>query len=149
MQYEVMNNVSQALLYNKKVPSNTSGYLDNEIVGHGRIKGIRIRFAAGENGDLHIRPVLILPPNIPIELLKYAAGGDKYVSGDDENFISDIGYEVENKAICRVYYENVQTDPNAADAVVDVQIEVEYFDYVDVANIIGPAERPVFRGVLR
>ena len=149
MRYEVMHNTKKTLLYNKSVPSGNSGYLDCEITGHGRINAIRIRFAAGENGELHIRPVMILPPNIPIELIKYAQGGNKFVSGDDETFISDIGFETENHAIARIYYENTQTDPTAADAIVDVQIEVEYFDYIEPANIIGPVDNPVRWGVLR
>ena len=148
MNYERMHNVTRTLLFNTTVPSGGSGYLDAPIVGHGRVKGLRVRFAAGEDGELHIRPVMILPPDIPIELLQYAQGGAHYVSGDDETFTSDIGYETENDAICRVYYENVSSDPTAADAVVDVQIEVEYFDYYEPANIIGPAAVDVRGGVL-
>ena len=114
-----------------------SGYIDCDITAHGFVRSVRIRFAAGENGTLHIRPVIILPGNILLDLFKYAQGGDTYVSGDDETIVSDVKMEVENNTIARVYYDNLGEE-GTTDSVVNVDIEVEYYTIIEPVNIIGP-----------
>ena len=137
MRYEKINNVAQALIFRKDIPSGSSDYIDVPISDHGYVTRVRTRFAAGENGKLHIRPVVILPGEIMLDLFKYAAAGDKYISGDDETAISDVKIEVENHSVARVWYENTETDPSADPAHLDVDITVEYFAVIEPANIIG------------
>lgn len=137
MNFETLKNVSKTYVFRKMVPAGESGYMDVELVAHGFVDSVKIRFAAGENGTLRIRPVVIIPQEIQIDLLNYAEGGDHYVSGDDETVKSDIRYEIENHAVLRVYYENVATDPESADSQVNVDIGVTYFQIVEPANIIG------------
>ena len=66
--YEVLRDVAQSLVFRKSVPPGESGYIDCDITAHGFVRSVRIRFAAGENGTLHIRPVIILPGNILLDL---------------------------------------------------------------------------------
>lgn len=99
------------------------------------MRSVKTRFAAGENGTLQVRPVVIVPQDIMIDLFKYAA--EPYLSGDDETVQSDIKVEVENHTIARVYYKNIATDPDSADSFLNVDIEVEYFEIIEPANIIG------------
>ena len=139
MNYEVLYNVTESLYFNTNVPAGSSGYIDNEIKEHGFIKSLRIRFAAGENGTLHINPVMILPGNIPVPLISFAKGGNQFVNGDDETMVFGMKFETENHAILRIYYENTETDPTSTDSIVDVAAEVEYFKIIQPANIIGPA----------
>lgn len=134
--YEKHINVSNTLVYRKAIPAGASGYLDIPITAHGYIDFVRCRFAAGEAGTLHIRPVAILPQEILIDLLVYASGGDKYLSGDDETIEVSIKKEVENHSICRVYYENTG-EPGSADSQLNVDIGVTYFELVEPKNIIG------------
>ena len=134
MNYEQLNNVSKCYTFRKTISPGTSGYLDAELTAHGVVKSIRIRFAAGENGTLHIRPTVVIPQDIPIDLISYAQGGDKYVSGDDENFQSDVKFEIENHAILRVWYDNT----GVGNSFLNVDIDVEYFSVVEAVNIIGP-----------
>lgn len=135
--YEVLRDVAQSLVFRKSVPPGESGYIDCDITAHGFVRSVRIRFAAGENGTLHIRPVIILPGNILLDLFKYAQGGDTYVSGDDETIVSDVKMEVENNTIARVYYDNLGEE-GTTDSVVNVDIEVEYYTIIEPVNIIGP-----------
>lgn len=135
--YEYVRNAKKALVFNKAVASGGSGYLDAEVVDHGIVEAIRVRFAAGENGTLHIKPVMILPGNIPVDLLEYASGSDRYIAGDDETLEIPIAYETENHAKIRIFYENTATDPLAADSIVNVVVTVNYFAIVEPVNIIG------------
>lgn len=135
--YETIRNVAQSLVFRQSVPPGESGYMDCEITAHGFVRSGRIRFAAGENGTLHIRPVIILPGNIQIDILKYAKGGRAYISGDDETVTFDVKMEVENHTIARVYYDNTGA-AGTVDSEVSVDIEVEYFAITEPVNIIGP-----------
>ena len=134
--FETHRNVAQTLTFRKNVPPGSSGHLDIPITAHGFVRSVKIRFAAGENGTLHIRPVVIIPQDIMIDLFKYAAGGDQYVSGDDEAMNSSVKIEVENHAVARVFYYNTG-EPGTANSQVNVDIEVEYFEIVEPVNIIG------------
>lgn len=135
MRYERQRNVARTLIFRKKIPANTEGFLDLGITAHGYVRSVKTRFAAGENGTLQVRPVVIVPQDIMIDLFKYAA--EPYLSGDDETVQSDIKVEVENHTIARVYYKNTATDPDSADSFLNVDIEVEYFEIIEPANIIG------------
>ena len=133
MDFEQLNNVSRGYTFRKSVAPGDSGYLDAELSAHGFVKRVKIRFAAGENGTLHVRPTVVIPQEIPIDLLAYAQGGDKYVSGDDEEFSSDIKIEIENHSILRVWYENT----GIGTSILNVDITVEYYSIVEPRNIIG------------
>lgn len=136
MNYETLKNVSKTYVFRKAIVAGESGYLDHELVAHGYVDSVRVRFAAGENGTLRIRPVVIIPQEIMIDLFAYAQGGDPYVSGDDETVASSVRYEIENNAILRVYYENTGV-AGSADSRINVDIGVTYFQFVEPKNIIG------------
>lgn len=136
MNFEKQINASKSYVFRKAVPATTSGYLDSKLTAHGYVDNVRIRFAAGENGTLHLRPVVIIPQEIEIDLLSYADGGDRYVSGDDETIQSNVRYEVENDAVLRVYYENTGIS-GSADSQLNVDIGVTYFQIVEPRNVIG------------
>lgn len=134
MYFEQLNNVSKASIFRKTIAPGDSGYIDAELTDHGFIKNVKIRFAAGENGTLHVRPTIVLPGDIPVDLLSYADGGDKYVSGDDETVSSDLKFEIENKTKIRVWYDNTGTGTSF----LNVDVTTEYYTIVEPENIIGP-----------
>ena len=134
--YEEIRDVARTFVYRKAIPAGESGYLDALITAHGYVTSCRIRFATGENGTLKIRPVIILPGNIMIDLFTYATGGDKFISGDDETVTNDIKMEVENNTLARVYYENTG-EAGSDDSQLSVDIEVEYNSIIEPVNIIG------------
>ena len=132
--FEQLNNVSRPVLFRKTIAAGDKGCMEAELAAHGVVKRVRVRFAAGENGTLHVRPQAIIPQEIAIDLLQYAEGGDKYISGDDETYEVDCKVEIENHAKIRVWYDNT----GSAASFLDVDVEVEYFAIVEPENIIGP-----------
>lgn len=139
IQYERKQYVNKSIVFNESVPAGASGYIDAELDAWGEINSMRVRFAAGENGTLHLRPLVIIPPDLTGDLLQYANGSNKYISGDDENITFDLKYEIENHAKIRLCYENTATDADSADSIVNVVIGVTYYDIVEPVDLVGPA----------
>lgn len=133
-----MRNRSQAYIFRKAVPYSQSGYIEKALTSHGEVTKVKARFASGEAGTLHVRPVVILNGEIEIDLFEYADGGLQYINGDDEIVESDVRYEIENKAKLRVYYENTSTDALSADSMLNVDIGVTYYQVIEEENVIGP-----------
>ena len=104
-----------------------------ELSASGRIKKVHIKFATGENGTLHIHPFVIQNGEIPTEILKFAAGSQNYVAGDDEHFDFDCYLPVENHAVLHVIADNT----GAAPSMVDVAVIVEYFNAIRHDGVIN------------
>lgn len=135
--YETFKNSRKTIVFNKSVPAGESGFIDSRLVAHGEVESVRINFAVGENGTLHIRPVVIIPGEIMIDLFGYADNSDQYVSGDNETVESGVGIEIENDTILRIFYDNIGEE-GTADSELNVKVTVNYFETVDIENIIGP-----------
>ena len=133
MEFEQLNNVSRSVVFRKEIPAGASGYYDARLTAHGYVTNVKVRFAAGENATLHVRPTVVIPQDIPIDLIQYAEGCDKYISGDDETYSSAVKIEIENNAIVRVWYDNT----GVGTSFLDVDITVEYLAIVEPRNIIG------------
>jgi len=144
MDYERVNNISKAYTFRRRVPAGEAGYIDQRVSSHGYVNSLRVRFAAGENGTLKIRPVMIIPPEIQIDLYGYA-DDDKWLIGDNELIESGISFETENDAVLRIYYENT-ADEGTVDSFVNVDIGVTYYSVVEVENVIGPRSRGWLNG---
>lgn len=136
--FETFRNTRKTVVFSRDIPVNTSGYIDSRLVAHGSIEKVRVNFATGENDLLHIRPVAIIPGEITLDLFQYADGGNAYVSGDSETIESDVGVEIENDTILRVYYENTNTNIGDDPGKLNVKITVNYFETIELENIIGP-----------
>lgn len=134
---EVFRNVSKTIIFRQYVAAGTSGTLTAKLKSHGVVTGVSVRFAPGESGTLHLRPVAILPGEIPIDLFEYADNGLKYVSGDDETVESSVQHEIENNTELRIHYDNT----GAAQSFVNVNVEVMYFEITEPENVIGPQKR--------
>ncbi len=134
MDYEINRNVSQAVIFRKLVDGGSDGVLVKDLATHGVITGVTIRYAAGESGTLRIRPLVVHPGNITVDLLSYADNGDNYVSGDDETIKSDISIEIERKSQIQIEYENTGIE----ESFVNVDVEVTYFEVREAVNVIGP-----------
>ena len=136
LDFERVRNAQKTYVFRKAIPAGGSGFMDVELVAHGHIDGVRVRFAAGESGTLHVRPVVVIPQEITIDLFVYADGSDRYISGDNETVESSVGCEVENHAVLRVFYENTG-EAGSIDSQLNVDIGVTYFQIVEPKNIIG------------
>ena len=137
MDYEVQRNVSRTSVFRKLVPAGDVGTLSTTLASNGFITGLTIRFAAGESGTLHIRPIVVHPGNITVDLLDYADNGDKYVSGDDETIKCDLRLEIERKSRIDIEYVNT----GIATSFINVDVEVTYFEVREPVNVIGATPR--------
>lgn len=136
MRFEQVKNTRKVYPFRKFIPAGESGSVEVPLVSHGVVENVKVRFASGENATLHIRPVAVIPQEIEIDLFVYPEGCDPYVSGDMEVMDSDIGVEIENHALIRVYYENTG-GLGTADSFLNVDVTVKYFSIVEPENIIG------------
>ena len=141
MNFARINNISKILAFRYFVPPGLSGHLEQRCSGHGVITSVRIRFAAGENGTLKIRPVLIIPPQIQIDLFGYADGAERWIIGDNEVVENVVSIETESDALLRVYYDNTANAPDTVDSFVNVDIAVNYFEKFERDSIIGPRRK--------
>lgn len=113
----------------------TAATYESELTAPGTITDIHIKFAAGENGTLHIRPMVIQNGEIPIDLVSYGPGLNQFVSGDDEQFNFKCFMPVENGTKIRINADNT----GAYLSFVDVAVIVEYADTIREYSIIEGA----------
>ena len=104
-----------------------------DLTGNGQINHFRARFACGENGTLHLRPYVILNGNIRVDLCNFAAGGDQYIAGDNEDIGFDCYVPIETHAVAYVEAENVGEYPS----IVDAAMIVQYEDFIESESIVG------------
>lgn len=129
-------------IFRESLAAGTSDTYEVELTGIGYIREIRINFAAGENGTLHIRPYVILNGEIVTELLRFGAA-DKYISGDDETLVLSCYQAIENHAKLLVYADNT----GAGASQISVDVMVEYIDVQRIESVIGtPGRRPMIYG---
>ena len=134
---EVHRNVTYPYLFRKSIPAGDSGVMKIKLTGHGYVTKVVITFSAGENGTLRLRPYVMIPGEITQELLRYAQGGNAYVSGDNATYQLPCYQEIETDAELCVHYENTATDEGTVDSEIMVDIIVQYDEYFEPKNIIG------------
>lgn len=130
-QYEKFENVTMPYIFRKDIPAGQKGKVEVELTASGFVRQLIVTFATGENGTLHLRPMVIANGGIPFDLLQYAA--DPYINGDDTSFPIACFQEIENGAKLRIEYENTGTGTSK----LSVDAIVQYNDYVTERNIIG------------
>jgi len=119
-------------LFQGALAANTSAVYEKELFQSGTISNLHIKFAAGENGTLHIRPMVIQNGEIPIDLINYEENLNQYVSGDDEHFDFKCFMPVENGTKIRLVCDNT----GAYASFIDVAIVVDYIDNVREYSVI-------------
>lgn len=122
-------------VFQGSLAANTSAVYEKELYSAGTITGLHIRFAAGENGTLHIKPMVIQNGEIPIDLINYADGLNDYISGDDETFDFKAYMPVENGTKLRMVCDN----QGAYTSFVDIAVIVDYVDTVREYSVIEGA----------
>ena len=113
----------------------TATTYEMELTAPGKITELHIKFAAGENGTLHIRPMVIQNGEIPIDLVAYGPGLNNFISGDDEQFNFKCFMPIENGAKIRIVADN----QGAYTSFVDVAVIVDYADIVREYSVIEGA----------
>lgn len=117
------------------IDAHTAHTFSEIITASGHIETINIKFAAGENGTLKVRPMVIQNGQIPIDLIKYANGLNQYVSGDDESFTFKCYMPVENGTELRIIVDNT----GDYTSFLDVAVIIEFADYIAEYSVIKGA----------
>lgn len=136
--YETTRDAQKTYSFRQYVEPGSKGFLKAKLTAHGFVSGVSVRFATGENGTLHLRPVIVWPGEISIDIFEYAENGLRFVSGDNESIEASVNFEIEKDTELRVYYENT----GDIESFVSVNIEVTYFEIMEPANVIGPIPVP-------
>jgi len=102
-------NKQEPLLFKQNVPAGTILNLQERIKADGTIENIKVRFFAGQEMDLKVRPILIKKGDMYVDLIKYV-GEDKELSGDDDIYSFDTSISVENDDEVLVIAENKSVD---------------------------------------
>jgi len=102
-------NKQEPLLFKQSVPKGTKLELRERIKADGTIENIKVRFFAGQEMDLKVKPMLIKKGDMYVDLINYV-GADKELSGDDDIFSFDTSLSVENDDEILIIAQNVNVD---------------------------------------
>ena len=144
-----VTNLTRAYNFFKEVPYNTDGQIEQLLTADGFVNSIRVRFATGENGTLFLRPVIIINPDIIIDLFRFGSGADRWISGDSETISIDLHYEIEANSRLVVFYKNTAENPETVPSRVDVNVGVTYYSMVEPEGIIGQRSRQFWQALKR
>jgi hypothetical protein len=75
----------------------------------GTLEGIRIRFYAGQELDLRVRPYVLHKGQKSEDVLTYPEGSNPYLSGDDDEFYFPVTVPLANDDEIKVHVVNVNT----------------------------------------
>lgn len=99
----------EVIPFKKKIPPNTTDVLHERVKAAGTIEGVRIRFYAGQEGDLQVNPYVERKGGAMDQLFSYVATGDSYLSGEDDYFEYPVAVAVDNDEFVKVRVKNVDT----------------------------------------
>lgn len=126
-------NQGKSYVFQGALEAHTNKLYEMDIVANGYIDNVSVKFAAGENGTLHIKPIVIQNGEIPMEMVNFAVDLNPYISGDDEKIELPCYLPVENGSKIRVIAENT----GDYTSYVDVIVSVQYHDMVTETSVIG------------
>ena len=123
----------KSYVFQGALAANTSAVYEMDITSSGHIDKVSVKFAAGENGTLHITPMVIQNGEIPQFLAAFSPGLNNYVSGDDEYIELPCFIPVENGSKIRIIADN----QGAYASFVDVIVSVQYRDAIREVSVIN------------
>lgn len=116
---------SEVIVFRKDVADGESGFIPARVKGNGTIQEIRVRFYPGQELSLKVSPFLERKGQVPEPLISYPAGGNKFLSGDDDYFIFPVVSPVNNDDFIKIWYSNENGGGFVYTVVCD--IVVDYF----------------------
>lgn len=102
-------NKQEPLLFRQNVPKGTTINLRERIKADGTIEKVIVRFFAGQEMDLKVKPQLVKKGDMYVDLIKYV-GDEKTLSGEDDTFTFDTSLAVENDDEILITAENINLD---------------------------------------
>lgn len=112
----------EVMTFRRTVTSGASNLtLRQRCKAAGTIDEIRVRFYAGQQGTLHVRPLLLKKPDIMQSLIAYSDDTLTYLAGDDDYFVMPVSVPCDNDDEVVVLVDNV--GDYDYDVVVDVVVD--------------------------
>jgi hypothetical protein len=96
--------------------------LRQRLKSEGTIQRIFGQFYAGQQGDLQVRPYLVLRNERSEELVTYPSGANRYMSGDNTNFDFSVDFDVLPDFEIRLDVKNLSIYPYT----LQISFEVDY-----------------------
>ena len=126
-------NVNTPVIFSDSLAAGAKKTYKAQLTGNGQIKKLIINFATGENGTLHLTPYVLWNGNIRKDLLNYADGAARYISGDGVTYELDDFTPIESNCYLCVDADNT----GVGASMVNVVAILAYEDYIVERTIIG------------
>lgn len=110
----------EIISFRKTIKAGATETISERVKAEGQVIGLRVRFYAGQEMDLHVIPYIEHVGERMEHLITYPTGTNSYLAGDDDSFKYNIQKSVENDDYIRIKAENVSAYDY--DLVVDVEI---------------------------
>lgn len=97
---------AEVIAVRKEIPANTIGELSERVKDNGRIQEVTVRFYAGQERALKVRPYVMHKAQRPEDMFTYVEGSEAFLSGDDDTFTFPVTLNVEYDDEIRIWYSN-------------------------------------------
>lgn len=99
----------EILSFVKTIQPNTTEILKERIKDNGTVEEVRIRFYAGVERSLKVRPYVMHDNRKPEDIFTYPEGTDKYITGDDDylDFPVSVDVELDDEMVIWVNNDNL------------------------------------------
>jgi hypothetical protein len=100
----------EVLSFRKEIAPNSVENLKEMIKDNGAIEEVRIRFYAGQERSLQVRPYVTHNGGITEDMFTYVGGTENILSGDDDYFVFPVNVEVKYDEHVNVWVSNISAD---------------------------------------
>lgn len=116
-------NRKETVSFRKNIEPGVREVLKERVKAPGTVEEIRIRYYAGEQLTLKIRPCVEKKGSQLVDLITYAGNTDAFITGDDEPLPFKVVFPVYNDDELVVIVENIGSVASR----LSIDIEVDYY----------------------
>jgi hypothetical protein len=99
----------EVVLFRKDIQPGVSEILSERIKSNGAVKSVKVRFYDGSEGSFHVNPYVLHKGSLQENVVSYPDGGEKYMSGNDDDFNFDVSIPIEIDDELKVYVNNTSS----------------------------------------
>jgi hypothetical protein len=119
-----MEDKKESISFRKQIPASASDIVTERIKAPGTIERVKVKFYQGQQLALQVRPTVEHKGKQIEDLITYAQGTNKNLSGDNDYFEFDVVVSVDYDDEIKIFVTNTDATNNY-DLTVD--IEIDYF----------------------
>lgn len=109
-----------AISFRKQIKAETSERISHRVRNAGLVEGLRVRFYAGQEEGLQVRPIILHAGDQPQEMVTFPPGTKPYLAGDDDVIEFDLSLEIDRDD--EIVMECKNTTIYDYDLVIDVEV---------------------------